>query len=214
MGAPYHEGWCTAWRPPCQKTVIFRKCKFVTSEAHYNRVMAVAVNSEKPDDPSKFVWLNKTCVLGSRNSKRSSCQQAAVDCVKALLKEKQHTSEVDPPPYSIDMLCKLHQSQSPEAKGAFLWFTNSLLECVCGKIAWGAKKKYRSRISDAKCDNTNKSIVTISDEVFALLLYENYIDKWITRYHNPPPPGVKGSKIMGKYTRCSQYWILRIRRLE
>ena len=185
------------------KTVIFRKCKFVTSEAHYNRVMAVVIDSEKPDDPGKFVRLYKTCVLGSLNSKRSSCQQAAADCVKALLKEKQHRTDVDPPPYSVDMLCKLRQSQTPEEKEAFLWFANSLLECVCGKIAWGSKKKYRSRISDAKYDNTNESIVTVSDEAFALLIYENYIDKWITRYHNPPPPGVKGSKIMGKYTRCS-----------
>ena len=186
------------------KMIIFRKCKFVTSKAHYTRVMAVVIDSEKPDDPGKFVRLYKTCVLASLNSKRSSCQQAAADYVKALLKEKQHGSEVDPPPYSVDMLvCKLRQSQTPEEKEAFLWFANSLLvECVCGKIAWGSKKKYQSRISDAKYDNTNESIVTVSDEAFVLLIYENYIDKWITRYHRPPPPGVKGSKIMGKYTRC------------
>jgi hypothetical protein len=98
------------------------------------------------------------------------------------------------------MLCKL-QSQTPEDKEAFLWFTDSLLECVCGKIAWGAKREYRSRISDTKYDNTNESIVTVSDEAFALLLlYENYIDKWITRYHNPPPPGVKGSKKLWENT--------------
>ena len=160
--------------------------------------MAVVIKSEKPADPPKFVRLYKMCVLGSHNSKRSSCQQVASDCVKALLMAKQHGSKVDPPPYSIDMLCKLRQSQTPEEKEAFLWFTDSLLECMCGKIAWGAKKKYRSRISDAKYDNTNKSIVTVSDEASSILLYENYIDKWITRYHNPPPPGIKGTKIMGK----------------
>ena len=72
------------------------------------------------------------------------------------------------------------------------------------EIAWGAKKKYHSRISDAKYDNTNKSIVTVSDEAFAILLYKNYIDKWIARHHNNlPPPGLKGSKNMGKYTRSS-----------
>ena len=180
------------------KTVIFRKCKFITSEAYYNKVMAVVIESKKPADPPKFVRLYKTCVLGSLNSKRSPCQQAVSDCVKALLKAKQHGSKVNPPPYSIDMLCKLRQSQTPEEKEAFLWFAHSLLECVCGKIAWGAKKKYRSRISDAKYDNTKESV---SDEAFVILLYENYIDKWITRYHNPPPPGIKGRKIMGKYTR-------------
>ena len=186
------------------KAVIFRTCKFITSEAYYNKAMAVVIEFEKPADPSTFVRLYKTCVFGSLNAKRSSCQQAASDCVKALVKAKQHGSKVDPPPYSVDMLCKLRQSQTPKEKEAFLWFADSLLECVCGKIAWGAKTKYRSRISDAKYGNTNESIVTVSDEVFALLLCENFIDKWITRYdHNPPPPSVRGSKIIGKYTRSS-----------
>ena len=40
-------------------------------------------------------------------------------------------------------------------------------------------------------------------EAYAILLYKNYIDKWVIRYHNPPPPDVKESKIMGKYTRSS-----------
>jgi hypothetical protein len=98
------------------KTVIFRKCKFLTNDEDFNKVMAVVIESEKPDDPGKFVRLYKTCVLGSLNSKRSSCQQAAADCVKALLKEKQHRDEVEPPPYSVDMLCKLRQSQSEEER--------------------------------------------------------------------------------------------------
>ena len=119
--------------------------------------MVVVIEPEKPADPPKFVRLYKMCVLGSLNSKRSSCQQVASNCAKALLKAKQHEREVDPPPYSIDMLCKLCQSQTPEEKEAFLWFTDKLLECVCGKIGWGAKKKYQSRISDSKYDNTNES---------------------------------------------------------
>ena len=102
------------------KTVIFRKCKFITSEAYYNRVMAVVIDSETPADPPKFVRPYKMCFLGSLNWKRSSCQQAASNCVKALLKAKQHRSKINPPPYSIDMLCKLCQSQTPEEKEAFL----------------------------------------------------------------------------------------------
>ena len=82
------------------------------------------------------------CPWKSKLEEESSCQQAAADCGKALLKEKQHGTEVDPRPYSVDMLCKLRQSQTPEEKEAFLWFANSLLECMCGKIAWGSKKKY------------------------------------------------------------------------
>jgi hypothetical protein len=185
------------------KSHIFRKCKFITSAEYYDRVMAVVIDAEKPTDPTKFVRIYKTCVLGSLNSKRSSCEEATSDACMLLLKTKNHPDEVTPEPYSIEMLCKLCQSQTPEEKEAFLWFTGKLLECVVGKIAWGSKKKYRSRISEAKYDNTNENIVTVSDEAFALLLYKNYIGKYITRYHNPPPPGEKGKKIVGKYTRSS-----------
>jgi hypothetical protein len=86
------------------KTVIFRKCKFITNEDHFNKVTAVVIDSEEPDDAAKFVRLYKMCVLGSLNSKRSSCQQAAADCVIALLKAKQRRDEVEPPPYSIDII--------------------------------------------------------------------------------------------------------------
>ena len=185
------------------KSHIFRKCKFITSSEYYDKVMKVVLDAEKPADPAKFVRIYKTCVLGSLNSKRSSCEQSASDAVAILLKTKNHRDEVTPEPYSIEMLCKLRQSQTLEEREAFQWFTGELLECVVGKIAWGSRKKYRSRISDAVYDNTAEYIVTVSDEAFALLLYENYIGKWITRYHNPPPPGEKGKKIMGKYTRSS-----------
>jgi hypothetical protein len=114
------------------KTVIFRKCKLITSEAYYDRVMVVVMNSEKPADPAKFVRLYKTCVLGSLNSKRSSCHQAASDCVKALLKaRKQHESKVDPPPYSVDMLCKLCPSQTPEEKEVLLWLVHRFTAGMC-----------------------------------------------------------------------------------
>ena len=99
------------------KTVIFRKCKFITSKAYYNKVMAVVIGSKKPADPPKLVrLLYKMCVFGSLNLKRSSCQKVASNCVKVLLKAKQHRSKVDPPPYSIDMPCKLCQAQTPEEK--------------------------------------------------------------------------------------------------
>ena len=46
------------------KTVIFRKCTFITSEAYYNKVMVVVIESENSGDPPKFVRLYKMCVLG------------------------------------------------------------------------------------------------------------------------------------------------------
>ncbi|KAI2507426.1 hypothetical protein MHU86_7039 [Fragilaria crotonensis] len=184
------------------KSHIFRKCKFITSDEHYNKVMKVVVEAENPADPTKFVRIYKTCVVGSLNTKRSSCEQSAAEAVRKLLKKKNHLDEVAPAPYSIETLCKLRQSQTPEEREAFQWFTGELLECVVGKAAW-SKKKYQSRISEAEYANTTEKIVTVSDEAFALILYENYIDKWITRYHNPIADGERGKKILGKYTRSS-----------
>jgi hypothetical protein len=184
------------------KSHIFRKCKFITSDEHYDKVMKVVVEAENPADPAKFVRIYKTCVVGSLNTKRSSCEQSAAETVRKLLKEKNHLDEVAPAPYSMETLCKLRQSQTPEEREAFQWFTGELLECVVGKAAW-SKKKYQSRISEAEYANTTEKIVTVSDEAFALILYENYIDKWITRYHNPIADGERGKKILGRYTRSS-----------
>jgi hypothetical protein len=101
------------------KTATFRKCKFITSQAYYNKAMVVVIDSKKPADPVKFVRMYKTCALGSLSPTRSSCQQAASDCVKALSWQTSF-EKVDPPPYSIDMLCKPRQSQAPAEKEAFL----------------------------------------------------------------------------------------------
>ena len=63
------------------------------------------------------------------------------------------------------------------------------------------EKKYQARISEAVYANMTEKIVTVSDEAFGLILYENYIDKWITKYHNPSFQGERAKKILGKYTR-------------
>lgn len=185
------------------KTIIFRKCKFITSGEYFNKVMQVVVDVEKPADTSRFVRIYKACVVGSLNAKRSTCEQAARDAFMMLLKRKNHLDEVAPPPYSMETLCKLRQSRTADEKEAFLWFAGELLECVSGKRAWGARKKYKATISEAKSNETGESIVTISDEAFALLMYENYMDKWIERYHDEKrgEPGKK--RIAGRYTKSS-----------
>jgi hypothetical protein len=113
------------------KTKVFRKCKFITSGEHFDKVMQVVVDSEKPSDASKFVRIYKTCVVGSLNTKRSTCEQAAAEAVMKLLKTKNHADEVEPPPYSMDILCKLCQSQSALEKEAFLWFASELATGMC-----------------------------------------------------------------------------------
>jgi hypothetical protein len=57
----------------------------------------------------------------------------------------------------------------------------TILECVAGTRGWG-KEKYFQTVSKAVDRETNDILVTASDEAFALLMLENYRDKWILRY--------------------------------
>ena len=115
------------------KTVIFRAVKFITCDEHMEKVMAVVIAQEKPPDANHFERMYKTIVTGALNTKRSTCAQLAQDAVMKLLKIKDHRDEVEPPPYSFQVLCKLRQSQTPEEKEAFLWFVGEFLQTVCGK---------------------------------------------------------------------------------
>ena len=182
------------------KTVIFRGVKFITCKEYFDMVMQVIIDQEKPANAPQFVRMYKTIVMGALNTKRSTCAQSAQEAAMKLLKIKNHVDEVDPPPYSMDTLCKLRQSQTAEEKEAFVWFAGELLECVCGKRAWGTRKKYRATISDATSSDTGAFIVTVSDEAFALLLYDAYIDKWIKRYHQDRNGEPRSKRIVGKYT--------------
>ena len=48
---------------------------------------------------------------------------------------------------------------------------------MCGRRYWG-KQKINAFISEARESGGRGRVVTKSDEAFALLLFENYIDKW------------------------------------
>ncbi|KAI2495577.1 hypothetical protein MHU86_18936 [Fragilaria crotonensis] len=49
--------------------------------------------------------------------------------------------------------------------------------------------------------DTGNAIVTVSDEAFALLLYDAYIDKWIKRYHEDRRGEPRTPRMVGKYTK-------------
>jgi hypothetical protein len=182
------------------KGTIFRKMKFITSEAMFNRAMKIVVETEDPDDEDEFVRVYKTCVVGSINSKRSTCEQAGARIVKELLVRWGYTEGDVEEPYSLTTLCRLRQSVTALEKEAFQWFIGEFVASVSGAKVWG-RKKYYYRVSEAVIDKGSEElVVTVSDEAFAILLYENYIHKWITRYHTERR-GEKGDKkIKGKYT--------------
>jgi hypothetical protein len=165
------------------KGTIFRKLKFITSEAMFNKAMKIVIETEEPDHEEEFIRIYKTCVVGGINAKRSTCEQAGARIVKELLTRQGYIEGDNDPPYSIETLVQLRQGSTVIDKEAFLWFIGEFVASVSGTKVWG-RKKYYYRVSEAVIDKGSQElVVTVSDEAFAILLYENYIEKWIARYH-------------------------------
>ena len=74
-----------------------------------------------------------------------------------------------------------------------------------GRRVWG-RKKFTHKVSDPMERGSAEKVVTVSDEAFAILVYENYIDKWLRKY-NCEQQGELGEdtnelekRIKGRYT--------------
>ncbi|KAI2500728.1 hypothetical protein MHU86_13756 [Fragilaria crotonensis] len=187
------------------KKVIFRKLKFVTNDALFWKAMKVVIEAEDPVEQSRFVKIYKTCVLQSLNTKRSTCEQAGAKIARELLIAKNHPIGSREPPYSVETLCKLRRSRTDHEREAFHWFIGEFLECVSGRRVWG-RKKFTHKVSDPMERGSAEKVVTVSDEAFAILVYENYIDKWLRKY-TCEQQGVQGEdtneiekRIKGRYT--------------
>jgi hypothetical protein len=203
------------------KTQLFRKVKFITGEEMTTKAVVTVMDAlkiqahERPD----FVKLYTTCVTGSINTKRSTCEQAGSKIVRDLLIKKKHKQDDGVPPYRMESLEQLRRSYKGSAEDleAFLWFFGTFLDCVSGARAWGGQRKYVEEVSKAEIKGVGGKIklVTVSDEAFGLLLYENYVDKWIQKFQNEKrslqPSAISmaekrkssGTKIRGKYTKGS-----------
>lgn len=99
-----------------------------------------------------------------------------------MLKELKRFKEEGVDMFSIDELQNLRRATTEREKQAFLWFFGSFLECVSGLKQWGVQKS-KQLVSQASSSATKHGkLVTISDEAFALLLYDNYIEKWVKTF--------------------------------
>ena len=113
------------------------------------------------------------------NSKRSFCEQAGKNI---MMKELKRFKEEGISMFSIDELQKMRRATTEREKKAFLWFYGTFLECVCGLKQWGVNKSSQL-VSQASSSATNHGkLVTVSDEAFALLLYDNYNEKWLKAF--------------------------------
>jgi hypothetical protein len=160
------------------KNQLFRKVKFVNNDLMIRKAMKVVMDHEDVAEAKRvnFHVLYESAFNEALNTKRSACEQAG----GKIVIEAMATMNPDEEFFTIEELCKLRKSTTEREMKAFYWFFASFLECVCGKKAWG-KAKFTSLVSLASESNNTRpaKLVTASDEAFALLLFENYIDKWI-----------------------------------
>ena len=54
---------------------------------------------------------------------------------------------------------------------------------MSGRRMWGRKKFSTHKVSDPLERGSAEKVVTVSDKAFAILFYENYIDKWLWKYN-------------------------------
>ena len=159
------------------KSDIFRRIKFINNDAMFQKAFLLVMNHEKvePHKRVSFQMLYESCFNHALNTKRSSCEQAGGILARKAVAEFKQRGELF---YSIDEFCKLRRATTEREKRAFFWFFDSFLECVCGARPWRNAKK-TTLVSKAD-DGHRVKLVTKSDEAFALLLIDNYMEKWIS----------------------------------
>ncbi len=160
------------------KTEIFRRIKFINSDAMFQKAITLVMDHENvpQNRRGQYQSIYESTFNDALNTKRSSCEQSGGRIVRESLTAFKESGKDF---FTIDELCKLRRSETEREKEAFLWFYGTFLECVCEKRNWGRQKQHQ-RISEATDKGSQARTVTISDEAFALLIFENYIDKWIS----------------------------------
>jgi hypothetical protein len=153
----------------------------------------------------KFYMLYDSVFNEALNTKRSSCEQGAGRIVRESIAQLENPDDF----FTMEELCKLRRATTERERNAFFWFFGTYMDSVSGRRSWG-KQKYKQLISTACEQGGQNKLVTKSDEAFALLLFENYIDKWkTTTVAAPATPGTeragqgeanKKSKLRGKFT--------------
>ena len=155
------------------KNNLFRRIKFVTSQASFTKAFQKVREVERPKNPYVFQLTYEKCFTKALNQKRSTCEQSGSQIARDAIKDFKKRGEEF---FTFEEFCKLRRSTSEREKRAFFWFFNNFLECVCGANVL-RNAKTTQLISAARESNGSK-IVSVSDEAFGLLLIDNYLEKW------------------------------------
>ena len=180
---------------------VFHKIKFISNDEMLQEAMDWVMKHEEVPQEKRLLYrvVYESVFNESLNAKRSTCETAGriivVDKTMPAFQEK--GKEL----FTIEELCKLRRAETKREKEAFFWFFGEFLSCVVGKRQWSVQKQYQL-ISQAKMTGSSDKLVTKSDEAFALLMYENYLDKWTTQGNEQAGQSVQSGKkvIRGKFT--------------
>ena len=181
---------------------VFRKIKFISNDDLLQEAMDWVMKDEKvPQEKRLMYWVVYESVFNeSLNAKRRSYETSERKIVaedKMMPKFQEEDKEL----FTMEELCKLRRAETEREQEASFWFFGEFLSCVVGKRQWSVQKKYQL-ISQATMTGSSEKLVTISDEAFALLVYENYKDKWTKQGNEQPGQLVQSGKkvIRGKFT--------------
>lgn len=156
------------------KDNVFRRIKFLTSESQLKEAFRMVLDEEKPKSEYLFTMMYQDCFKKALNQKRSTCEQAGkLIVVRAINQVFKNRGEDF---FTFEELCKLRRATTEREKKAFFWFFDNFIDCVVGANNWNVVKT-KQLVSDA-VDNNNSKVVSVSDEAFALLLIDNYMEKW------------------------------------
>ena len=183
------------------KASVFRRIKFINSDIMFQKAFKLVIDQEAvpPHQRGQFQMLYESVFNESLNTKRSSCEQAGGKIVRESIAIFKDQGEEEF--FTIDELCKLRRATTERERKAFFWFFGTYLECVCGRRSWGKQKQYEL-VSKATEEGGRGKLVTKSDEAFALLLFDNYIEKWkkLTTMDVSDEGQEKQGRQRGKYT--------------
>lgn len=180
---------------------VFRKIKFISNDDMLREAMDWVMKHEKVPQEKRLMYrvVYESVFNESLNAKRSTCETAGRKIVvdKTMPKFQEKGKEL----FTMEELCKLRRAETEREKEASFWFFGEFLSCVVGKRQWIVQKKYQL-ISQATMTGSSDKLVTISDEAFALLMYENYKDKWTKQGNEQAGQSVPSGKkvIRGKFT--------------
>jgi hypothetical protein len=138
-----------------------------------------------PQHRLNFQRIYDTVLNEALDSKRSACKQSGGKIACKTIAEFEKAGDAF---FTMDEVSKLRRPSTDRKQKTFFWFFGMFLECVSGKSCWGGKKSLKlvSKTKDQDGSGRNH-VVTKSDEAFALLIFENYKDKWKLQLQEPIP---------------------------